>query len=122
VASIGSEQAPRPYWRLPSRLSWRADLSDTISRLRALFTDERDVWQYQIVQESPSSLRVAVVAAGGADLAALSARIEGALTKVVGAETALTVDFVDELERTAHGKVRAVIRRGDAAQPATPTA
>ena len=91
-------------------------------RLRALFTDERDVWQYQIVQESPSSLRVAVVAAGGADLAALSARIEGALTKVVGAETALTVDFVDELERTAHGKVRAVIRRGDAAQPATPTA
>jgi O-antigen/teichoic acid export membrane protein len=39
VASIGSEQAPRSYWRLPSRLSWRADLSDTISRLRALFTD-----------------------------------------------------------------------------------
>jgi O-antigen/teichoic acid export membrane protein len=39
VASIGSEHAPRPSWRLPSRLSWRADLSDTISRLRALFAD-----------------------------------------------------------------------------------
>ncbi len=39
MASIGSEHAPRPHWRLPSRLSWRADLSDTISRLRALFAD-----------------------------------------------------------------------------------
>jgi len=39
VASIGSEHAPRPSWRLPSRHSWRADLSDTISRLRALVAD-----------------------------------------------------------------------------------
>ena len=39
MASIGSEHAPRPSWRLPSRHSWRADLSDTISRLRALVAD-----------------------------------------------------------------------------------
>jgi O-antigen/teichoic acid export membrane protein len=42
VASIGSEHAPRSYWRMPTRLSWRADLSDTISRLRALFADGSD--------------------------------------------------------------------------------
>jgi O-antigen/teichoic acid export membrane protein len=42
VASIRSEHAPRPYWRMPSRLSWRADLSGTISRLRALFADGSD--------------------------------------------------------------------------------
>ena len=39
MASIGSEHAPRSYWRLPSRLSWSTDLAGTISRLRALFTD-----------------------------------------------------------------------------------
>ena len=42
MASIGSEHAPRSYWRMPTRLSWRADLSDTISRLRALFADGSD--------------------------------------------------------------------------------
>jgi O-antigen/teichoic acid export membrane protein len=42
VASIRSEHAPRPYWRMPSRLSWREDLSGTISRLRALFADGSD--------------------------------------------------------------------------------
>jgi O-antigen/teichoic acid export membrane protein len=42
VASIRSEHAPRPHWRMPSRLSWREDLSGTISRLRALFADGSD--------------------------------------------------------------------------------
>ncbi|MFN8599001.1 MAG: hypothetical protein U0842_00925 [Candidatus Binatia bacterium] len=79
-------------------------------RLRACFTDEREVWQYQLVQERPSSLRVALVAAEQADRAVLANRVGRAIAGIVGPGVAVAVQFVRELERTAAGKVRAVIR------------
>lgn len=91
-------------------------------RLRVLFTDERDVWQYQIVHEEPSVLRVAIVAAEGADRAVLASRVGAAIARVVGPGVAIRVDFVRELERTATGKVRAVVRRDALDQAATPVA
>ncbi|MBM4244985.1 MAG: phenylacetate--CoA ligase family protein [Deltaproteobacteria bacterium] len=91
-------------------------------RLRALFTDEREVWQYQLVQERPSSLRVALVVAERADRPALAGRVGRAIAGVVGPGVALSIDFVRELERTPTGKVRTVVRRSDTAQPATPVA
>jgi phenylacetate-CoA ligase len=83
-------------------------------RLRALFTDEREVWRYQIVQERPSALRIALVAADGADRAVIASRIGAAVARVVGPGVAITVDYVNDLERTADGKVRVVVRRGAA--------
>lgn len=80
--------------------------------LRTLFTDERDVWRYQIVLERPSALRVALVAADGADRAVIASRVGAAIARVVGAGVAISVDYVDDVERTADGKVRAVVRRG----------
>lgn len=87
-------------------------------RLRAIFTDERDVWRYQIVQERPSVLRIALVAADGADRAVIASRVGAAIARVVGPGVAITVSYVDDLERTADGKVRAVVRRGLPAQAA----
>lgn len=92
-------------------------------RLRALFTDEVDVRRYQIVQESVAAVRVAIVAAESADRAALAARVAGALRAVLGPGVALRIDFVTDLERTALGKVRTIIRRAAAVdQSATPEA
>jgi phenylacetate-CoA ligase len=88
-------------------------------RLRALLTDERQIWQYQIVQEQPSALRVAIVVADGADRAVLASRVGAAVARVVGPGVAIAVDFVCELERTDAGKVRTVLRRAGA-QGATP--
>ena len=87
-------------------------------RLRALFTDERDIWQYQIEHERPSALRVALVAVDGADRAVIASRVGAAIARIVGPGVAITVDFVRDLERTADGKVRAVVRRPVPAQPA----
>lgn len=91
-------------------------------RLRAIFTDERDVWQYQLVQERPGRLHIALVVTERADRTALAARLERAIAVVVGRDVALSLDFVQELERTPSGKVRVVIRRDAAAQAPTPVA
>ena len=80
-------------------------------RLRASLTDEREVWQYQLVQERPSSLCVSLVVAERADRAVLANRVGRAIGDVVGPGVAVSVRFVRELERTPAGKVRVVIRR-----------
>jgi phenylacetate-CoA ligase len=90
-------------------------------RLRALFTDEQQIWQYQIVQERSSALRIAIVVADGADRAVLASRVGAAVARVVGPGVAIAVDFVRELERTPSGKVRTVVRRA-ARQDALPVA
>ena len=91
-------------------------------RLRAVFTDEREIWQYQLVQERSSSLRVALVVAERADRTVLASRVGRAIADVLGPGVELSIDFVRELERTPMGKVRVVIRRDGSAQPATPLA
>lgn len=91
-------------------------------RLRAVFTDEREIWQYQLVQERSSSVRVALVVAERADRAVLAGRVGRAIEGVLGPGVALSIDFVRELERTPAGKVRAVIRRDVTPQRATPLA
>jgi phenylacetate-coenzyme A ligase PaaK-like adenylate-forming protein len=77
--------------------------------VRTLFTEERDVWRHQTVQDSPSRFRVTIVAAPGCDRPALQARLDR-----FGEQTALEVAFVRDLPRTAGGKVRAVMRAAHA--------
>jgi phenylacetate-CoA ligase len=77
---------------------------------------EPGVWQYQIVQEAPDRFRVAVVAAPGVDRTALRERIANGLAEVLVDPAAIDVRFVEVLDRTPGGKVRAVIGwRGSAA-------
>jgi phenylacetate-CoA ligase len=77
--------------------------------VRDLFTEERELWQYQVVQEGPRQFRVDLVAARGCDRAATSARIVERFGQRFGGGLAVRVRFVDDVGRTAEGKVRAVL-------------
>ncbi len=80
-------------------------------QIRTIFTDETQVWQYQIVQEATDRLRVALVAAEDADRPAIVGRVVAGFARVVGSAVAVQVEFVDTVERTADGKLRVVLRR-----------
>jgi hypothetical protein len=77
---------------------------------------EPGVWQYQIVQEAPARFQVAVVAPPGVDWTGLRERIVKGLAEVLADPVVIDVRFVEVLDRTPGGKVRAVIGwRGRAA-------
>jgi phenylacetate-CoA ligase len=76
--------------------------------VRDLFTEERDLWQYQVVHEGRRQFRIDLVAARGCDRPATSARIVERFVRRFGAGVVVRVRFVDEVGRTAEGKVRAV--------------
>lgn len=86
--------------------------------VRDLFTEEREVWQYQVVQEGPARFRIDVVAARACDRPATAARIAGRFAERFGERVATEVRFVDEVVRTAQGKVRAVLVMPAAGCPA----
>jgi phenylacetate-CoA ligase len=77
--------------------------------IRDLFTDERELWQYQVIQETPTRLRVDVVAARGCDRPATTARLIRKFAERFGARMTTTIRFVDRVSRTPQGKVRVVL-------------
>jgi hypothetical protein len=77
--------------------------------VRALFTEEREIWQYQVIQEGPARFRVDLVAAQGCDRPGTAARIARGFTERFSPDVAGDVRFVDEAARTAQGKVRVVL-------------
>jgi phenylacetate-CoA ligase len=77
--------------------------------VRTFFTDEREIWQYQVVQEGPARFRVDVVAARECDRAATAARVARKFAERLGAGVTADVRFVDEVARTPQGKVRVVL-------------
>lgn len=80
-------------------------------RLRSLIVDEEEIRRFQIVQESASRVRLSIVPSVGAQRAALGERCRAAFAALLGPAVAVEVAFVDDLERTAAGKVNTVIRR-----------
>ena len=81
--------------------------------VRIQFTEENEVWSYQVVQRAPSRFSIAVVAAPGCDRAALETRLAAKFGAVFGEETTVDVSFVDTIPRTARGKVRTVVALAD---------
>lgn len=77
--------------------------------VRTLLSDERDVWSYQIVQETPRELRVALVVRAETDRTALRARVQAKFAERLGPGARTEVDFVEGLPRTPGGKVRSVV-------------
>lgn len=81
--------------------------------LRELFTDEDEsVRRYQVEQRTPESYLVRLVAAPGLDRDLrdkLAERLTKRIRAVVGGRTAIEIDFVEEIPRTAMGKVRTVL-------------
>jgi phenylacetate-CoA ligase len=77
--------------------------------VRTLFTEEREIWQYQVVQVVPARLQVALVVARECDRAATAARIARKFAERFGPDVVTDVRFVDEVASTVQGKVRVVL-------------
>jgi phenylacetate-CoA ligase len=84
--------------------------------VRTLFTDEDQIWQYQVAQVTSAHFHVTVVSKDGADREAMCARLAEKFARRIGAGTTLDVSFVDAVARTAGGKTRVVVG-GRAAVP-----
>ncbi|MDI7277104.1 MAG: hypothetical protein QME94_14105, partial [Anaerolineae bacterium] len=78
--------------------------------VRTIFTEERQVWQYQVIQHGRTEISVAVVAAKECDRLQLRTRLIDGFARRFGDQVKVTVSFVDSLERTPGGKLRVVIR------------
>jgi phenylacetate-CoA ligase len=85
-----------------------------------LFRFERRLWQFQVVQETPTHFRVALVVAEGCDRRKLSERIAAGFAGIFGGEARVDVSFVDAIERTAAGKCRPLVSKCRRPGPATP--
>jgi hypothetical protein len=78
-------------------------------QVRTVFTMEREVLQFQVVQRSETHFDVRVVPFPGANLPALQTRIEAEFRRRFGDEIGADVHIVDSVDRTVGGKFRPVI-------------
>ncbi|MHB1295901.1 MAG: phenylacetate--CoA ligase family protein [Anaerolineae bacterium] len=77
--------------------------------MRCIFTNDSDVWQYQVVQTSKQHLAVSVVVATTCDREALRRRLLEGFAQVLGDHVTVEIAFVESIPRTPGGKLRAVI-------------
>jgi phenylacetate-CoA ligase len=77
--------------------------------VRTLFTEEEEIWRYQVIQHDPSRFSVAVVAMEGCDREGLRDRLARRFAERFGEGTSTEVSFVSDLPRTEGGKVRPVV-------------
>jgi phenylacetate-CoA ligase len=91
--------------------------------VRTIFTDETEVWQYQVVQRDESTFDVAIVASPVCDRARTRERVAANFARQFGEDVTLTIAFVAAIDRTAAGKFRSVLSLTQQArlsgQPAT---
>lgn len=85
--------------------------------VRTIFTSESDILQYQVVQQEPWKVAVAVVTRGAVDDAEMSRRIVHGFRERFGDELQVTVACVSDLPRTSRGKVRAIIPLDESQAP-----
>ena len=77
--------------------------------VRGFLLREEEVLRFQVVQESRSRFRTALVTAPGADRGAITRRLSRRFESAFGAGTEVSVSFVDSLPRSPAGKARPVI-------------
>ena len=75
--------------------------------VRLIFTDEDEIWQYQVVQESTNYFRVAVVAAKTCNRQETRERLLAKFARTFGSDTTVEISFVDSIDRST-GKFRTV--------------
>jgi phenylacetate-CoA ligase len=107
----------QPLGRLDDWLRVGEDAPVHSQAVRTIFTDEREILQYQVVQRAATGFTVAVVTRGPVDETPMTQRIVAGLRARLGQEVTIDVSYVEDLPRTALGKVRAVIPLGDALSP-----
>ena len=67
------------------------------------------VWQFQVREVGPLRLDVRVVAGPDCDRPAAAAHLAAALSREIGGDARVRVDFVERIERTPGGKVRRIV-------------
>jgi phenylacetate-CoA ligase len=77
--------------------------------VRTIFTNEYEVWQYQVQQLESDAFRVLLVTAPACDRTELSSRIRKSFFRTFGDQTKTEVHFVDSLPRTPGGKIRPIM-------------
>ncbi len=87
---------------------------------RLLLDSEEWIWQYQVVQRTPSQLDLAIVPTEDCNREELRRRIVRKFAETFGDDMATNVSFVDSIDRTATGKQRAVLSLVQ--RPASPPA
>ena len=79
--------------------------------MRVIFTNEEEILQYQVIQETPARFRVLIVAAKGHNSQATRERIGNKFVDTFGEGIATEIRFVDSIDRTPTGKCRPVISK-----------
>lgn len=69
------------------------------------------VREYQVVQESPTLLRVALLLARSADRDRIAEAVRSRFAEICGPNVTTNVQFVDAIERTALGKTRLIVTK-----------
>jgi phenylacetate-CoA ligase len=77
--------------------------------IRTIFTNEEEIWQYQVVHVSDTHFRILIMAGERCDRQQAQVRIAEGFGRVFGQQVTPDISFVDEIERTARGKVRPII-------------
>jgi len=92
----------RDFLRVPSGERVHPDVTATVF-------SRPEVWQYQVVQDTPDHLTVKLIVAEGTDQAATRDAISADFARLFGAEVSYDVSFVDHLERTPGGKIKPIL-------------
>ncbi len=74
-----------------------------------VFNVEPDIWQFQVVQQTPTHFRMSLVVAHTCDREQLQRRVSTKLADILGEEGTMEIEFVDAIARTAGGKHLALI-------------
>lgn len=77
--------------------------------VRMLLRKEHEIRRYQVVQRRPDAFGVALVTMPGCDQEQMRQRVADNFRDQFGASTEVAISFVDDLPRTANGKVRPVL-------------
>lgn len=77
--------------------------------VRIIFTNEQDIWQYQVVQETATRLSIKLVASPACNRQLAAERIAAGFARTFGQEIIVDISFVDALPRTRAGKSRPVL-------------
>ena len=74
-----------------------------------LFKYEEQIWQWQVVQETRTHFRVALIAAETCNHQETKERVAAEFARSFGEDIEVDIHFVESIERTAAGKVRPVV-------------
>ena len=76
--------------------------------VRTIFTREKELWSYQVVQDDETRFRVFIVTSNP-EQKQIQARITSRFVELFGQSVQVEISFVDSIARTSGGKTRVII-------------